>query len=456
MKRILGLLLTMALLMSVCFTALGDGLFDAPIEITLQGIHALQYNPLDEQRLDELNRLLSHLNISLRTGAVDDTVWSGISIHVDGDTAAAIWTSESPDGAVISLPGAELAYSAFGLTALDALFGSDPMRVSEMMLPDLFLADAETLADALFADENTLEITKESQTVRDTNEVTYGKVTSRRRIPATDGTALTEAILEKCPEGALRRFLSGLTITEIKDCYALCKKDGKAAKVAFTGTVADLKGNPCQVTLEWKLRRGEKKSTDRDHFSLTYKGETGVGSFEFRLNRKSKDEVNYDIYDWKSNGFTVTKGKKDTVHVVRNDGNQVAGEVSIHLSADPKTVLSLSFELLMGESVSGTILWKMTDTDQAFSGEAAIRGIEISELGQPQPAKVEPLPDGRAEREAIAQACHERIAESLIARLVLLDDQNDTLYLRKDLSDETWNEIIAAARELLGLTGGEE
>ena len=50
------------------------------------------------------------------------------------------------------------------------------MRVSEMMLPNLFLLDAEILADALFADENGLEVTKESQTVRDTNEVTYGKI----------------------------------------------------------------------------------------------------------------------------------------------------------------------------------------------------------------------------------------------------------------------------------------
>ena len=66
------------------------------------------------------------------------------------------------------------------------------------------------------------------------------------------------------------------------------------------------------------------------------------------------------------------------------------------------------------------------------------------------------FPDGRAEREAIAQAFSDHIASKLIAHLVLLENQEDTIYLRKDMTEEAWNEIITAARELLGMTGGEE
>ena len=43
-----------------------------------------------------------------------------------------------------------------------------------------------------------------------------------------------------------------------------------------------------------------------------------------------------------------------------------------------------------------------------------------------------------------------------MAHLVLLENQEDTVYLRKDLSGEAWSEIVTAARELLGQTGGEE
>ena len=455
MKRFLTVFLAFAMLMAICLPSLADGLFNVPLEVTINGIHAEKVDPLDDQRLGELNQLLGHIGVTLRTGQENDTVWSGISISVDGNTVDEVWLGERAEDVLICLPGNETAYSAFGLSALDTVLGTEPVRVSEMMLPDLFLSDAEAFVDAFFAERDGVEVTKESQTVRDTNEVTYGRVTSRHRVVADDSSAVKEAMLASCPEGALKRFLSDLTITEIKDCYALCKKDGKAAKVVFNGMVTDQRSMAYQMTLEWKIRRGEKNAADRDHMTLTYKGEAAVGSLEFRLTRKSAGEVTYDIYNWEQNGFTMTKGKKDTIHVKRDGSDLVTGEISIHLSGSDKTVLNLNFDVQIGEGVSGNIEWKLEGAS-TFSGTAVLHKTETKALGQPLDLKAVPLPDGRAEREAIAQAFSDHIASKLIAHLVLLENQEDTIYLRKDMTEEAWNEIITAARELLGMTGGEE
>ena len=453
MKRLLLLLLTLAMLFSISASAWGEGIFDVPLEVSIEGIHADQIDPLDEQRLGELNQLLGHIGVTLRTGEVYGTVWSGISVSVDAQPVGELWLGESESEVFLSLPGNETVYSADDLSVLDTLIGTDPIQVSEMMLPDVFLVDAEALVDAIFTERDGVEVTKESQTVRDTNEATYGRVESRRRIK--DTTLLTESIVESCPEGALKRFFSQLTISEIKDCYVLCKKDGKAAKAAFNGTVTDRKGEAYQVTLEWKLRRGEKNAADRDHMTLSYQGDTDTGSLEFRLTRKSANEVTYDIYCWEKNGFSISKGKKDTIHIKQGDQDLLTGEISIKLSGSTQSTLSLQFDLQTVEGITGNIVWKLAG-DQNFSGTAVVRQIDIASIGQPDFITAIPLSVDSAERSAITKECRDQFAAELIAHLVLLENQEENIYLRKDLSDEAWNEIIMAARELLGQTGGEE
>ena len=453
MKRILLLLLALTTVLSFSAASLGDGLFDAPLEIVIGNIHADRFIPLDEQRLGELNQLLGHVSLSLRTGKADDTIWSGISVQVDDLPVDELWLGESGSRVLLVLPGTDTAYSANDLSALDTLLGMDPIQVSEMMLPDLYLKDAETMVDAVFAERNGIEITKESQTVRDTNEATYGRVISRYRIK--DAAVLAESLAGNIPDGALKRFLSDLSITEVKDCYALCKKDGKAAKVLFAGKISDKSGKAYEVSFEWKLRRGEKNAADRDHLTVSYKGDSGTGSFEFRLTRKNANEVTYDIYSWEKNGFTVSKQKKDTIHITKDDNSLLKGEIAAHLAGGSQTSLSLQFDLLTADTVSGNIHWKLTG-EQDFSGTAVLRSLDAGEIGQPNTPSVVPLPGEETELESIAQTCSAQFAAKLMAHLVLLENQEDTVYLRKDLSGEAWSEIVTAARELLGQTGGEE
>ena len=453
MKRILLLILALMTVLSFSAAAQGDGLFDAPLEIVIGNIHADRFIPLDEQRLGELNQLLGHIRLSLRTGEADGTVWSGISVQVDELPVDELWLGESDSRALLLLPGADTAYTANDLSALDTLLGIDPIQVSEMMLPDLYLGDAETLIDTVFAERDGIEITKESQTVRDTNETTYGRVVSRSRIK--DPAVLSESLAGNIPDGALKRLLSDLAITDIKDCYALCKKDGKAAKVLFSGKVSDGSGNSWEVSFEWKLRRGEKTAADRDHLTLSYTGDSGAGSFEFRLTRKNDGEVTYDIYNWEKNGFAIGKQKKDTIHITKDSDNLLRGEISFHLSGGSKTSLALQFDLMIADSVSGNIEWKLTG-EQDFSGTAVLRSLEDREFIGPSTPAVVPLPGEETELASIAQTCSAQFAAKLMAHLVLLDNQEDTVYLRKDLSDEAWREIVTAAGELLGQTGGEE
>ncbi len=452
MKRIASLLLTLLVLLAG-FPASADTLRLSPLDITLDQVTVESMDPLDEVRLGDLNRMLGHVGITLRVERDGDTDWTGLWVDVDGTTAGEFWIGEQPEGATLILPGSGMAYRAASAESLGNMFGASVAGVSPLMFPDLYLRDAETVADAVFTEREGIGVTTDKNTIRDTNNVNYGAVVKRMRMIPGSADLLLSVAVEACPDGFLKDYLSGVTISQTEDCYALCKKDGKPAKIVFKGYLSDSRGLETHVEFEWKLRRGEKGKEDRDHLTVKFTGDGGSGSFEFRLTRKSGGLTIFDIYRWEMNGFSLAKGEKDTVRITSAADGSVAGEIRLRTSGRPAGILTLTPALqIAGGSLSGTVTWKL-QADQTIGGTLSIQpGTE--DLRHPAVGTAEPLPDGEA-LTALTDRAGEAFGTRLMALLVLMDDQEDNLYLRRGLPDETWEEITTAAQAVVTETEAE-
>ena len=449
MRRVLCLLLTLALL-TACAAA--DALHLSPADITLDSVAFESLDPLDETRLAELNALLGHIGVTLRCERDGDTEWTGLTLDVDGAPVGALWTGESREGVTLILPGTGTPLQVPSLAAFDRLFGLSEVCVSPLMLPDLFLADAEAAADALFTEREGIGISTDKNTIRDTNNVNYGSVVTRRKAVPGSTELLLAAAVEACPDGFLKDWLAGITVTQAEELYALCKKDGKPAKIVFRGYLTDALGAETHAELEWKLRRGEKGREDKDHLTVTFAGDGGSGSFEFRLTRKDGGQTVFDIYRWEMNGFSLVKGEKDTVRAARSADGKITGEIRLRIGGDKAKTLTLTPALSVdGDAVTGTVGWQIR-AEQTVSGTLT---LQVGEPGLRHPSAEGAVPLPENDFAAAAETAADTVAARLMARLALLEDQEDCLYLRRGLSEEAWNEIITAAQATLRETEGE-
>lgn len=462
MKRFGCLLMTLMIALSAApaLASSAGELLSGPMEITLRDLQMDAFMPLDEERLGELNSMLGHVSLRLVTGVENGTTWSGLTALVDDHTVADAWIGEGEDGALLALPGIGTLYAAQSLGAVDGLLGTSSASVSAMMVPEVFLEDAEAMVCALFGSEEYASVKNETNTIKDTNNTGYGRAVTRRTLTPMTGSQLRQVLLNTCPEGPLRALIASvnITLTDAAGVYALCKADGKPAKVVFRAQITDSLGRVVQVDIEWKLRRDDPKLPERDHLSLTLSGDV-AGSFEFRLTRQTETSgsvnVTYDIYSWAFEGFTLARstGRKAQMGWARDAAGHITGALDMTVSGSPRINLSLTLNLDASGPLSGEVSFAM-DGDQSLRGTAVIAPLSGS-LTPPQGEAV-PLPEETALREAIVQECRDYVASMLVARLVLLEDQADTAYLRRGLSDETWEEIAAAARQLTDETEGEE
>ena len=465
MKRLGCLLLTLAIALTTLAPAVAGpaaDLLSGPLQISLLDLSMDAYMPLDDERLGELNNLLRHLTFTLTSAESDGIVWSGLRASVDERPVEEMWIGETDIDVLLALPGSEDLYAAETVDELDALLGTDAAGVAAMMVPEVFLEDAETMVCAFFGNEEYASVRNQTNTVKDTNNTGYGRTVTRRTMIPVTGSQLQRILLSLCPEGPLRDLIASVRIgsSEADAVYALCKADGKPAKAVFRGLITDSRGRDLQADIEWKLRRDDPKLPERDHLTVNLTGEGGGLSFEFRLTRRRNADgstaVTYDIDRWESGGFSLTRSaaRRAEMGWELSPAGRVTGRMDLTAAGPGRTDLTLNLDLDAVGALRGTVFF-------AIKGERSLRGAaEIGPLetapSVPEVGEVTLLPEDAEAREAIAAACRDRVAALLVARLALLADGEDTLYLRRGLSDETWSEVVAAARELIQETEGEE
>ena len=465
MKRLVCLLMTLLMALAAAAPALAGPaaeLLTGPMSVTLRDLQMDAHMPLDAERLGELNALLRHLTVTLVTGEADGTVWNGLTAEVDGETAEEMWIGETDAGVTLALPASRVLYTADSVRDFDALMGTETASVSAMMVPEVFLADAETLVCAFFGDEEYVSSRSETNNVKDTNNTGYGRAVTRRTMIPVTGAQLKRILMELCPEGPLRGLIDGveIAVTEPDGIYALCKADGKPAKVVFRAQITDSRGRVIRADVEWKLRRDDPKLPERDHLTVNLSGAV-EGTFEFRLTRilraDGSAEVTYDIYRWEFGDFSITRSaaRRAQMGWERDAAGRVTGRMDLTVGPSPRTNLTLNLDLDSAGALRGTVAFSLTGEESALRGVAELAPLD-GELTPPASGEAIPLPEDAEARAAIAQDCADRVAALLVARLVLMEDQDDTIYLRRGLSDETWSGIVDAARQLIDGMEGEE
>ncbi len=426
--------------------------FARPWEATLQA-EASAVMPLDEVRTGELNSLLKHVGLRLRRETDGGVKLSGLTLLVDGEPALDAVLRESGDTAAAFLPGCSEGYAASAGDPLAMIFGADSVPDTEALGLEALgtLREADTWTDALLAADGLLSVKNERQKVGN-----YGTAVTRHALTAAsdEAQAFGERILAACPDGWLKKKLTGAVFRGKQSLSMLCDADGTALKVSYSGRIVFNGGDERNVTFTWRRKRD---GDEMDSLTLKTPGADGKNRTNLVLKRTVKDgpdgahtEAEFTLDRKLDRDRTLTEGTlKLTV------GSQVTGTVKLTASVTggetKKTALTLKPDLSVGGAalLSGSLAWEYREdghVTSAWTVTGTVRPLAETVWELPGSAvmleqlSVEEL--GQVRARAVGAA-----ARALIPRLVLLPEA-DTGYLRREL--ENWDEIVSAARAALG------
>ena len=424
-------------------------LLETPWEAELTGrVKAVM--PLDEERTGELNSLLSHLLVRLAWSPGDNGGWGAFSAAVDGTEAVRVeqWTDGTLTAA--ALPGQADAYVSGSGNPLEMLLGADVFP-EDLMLPDwtfTWLADADRLAENL----TSLEPMKSRKVKESVQSVGTAVQQLSWTTGKDDGDHLWQAVVNACPEGALRTILAGFAAAGKQSLVLLCGKDGGVMKVTYTGRLQPTEGEVRQVSLTWRRRRNEiifdkltlrtptLSGKDRNNlvFERSVKDVTAGRRLKITFTvdakaGKDKDRTTGDIQ------LTAAEQLTGTAKIIRDRSGSVEGRRSLTLTP--------ALTVAAGEkpAVNGEVTWQWREDGHIT--DAWTVQVSMGPLLSEAPAWPEKMTDvdsmNPEEREAAGQAAVQAVTPGLIRALVLLPPE-DALFLSRELL--AWDEIVSAAQ----------
>ena len=423
-------------------------LLESPWEAELTGrVQAAM--PLDEERVGELNGLLSHLSARIAWAPGADSSWGAFSAAVDGAEAVRIdqWTDGTLTAA--GLPGAAEAYVSKSGSPLEMLPGMS-LLPGEDALPAwafTWLSDADVLADRLAALEQ-----MKGKKVRE-SVMSVGRAVRQLswKTGTNDGDVLWQAVVNACPEGALHDILAGLASAGKQSLVLLCGSDGAVMKLTYTGRLQPAEGEVRQVSLTWRRRRDDvvfdkvtlrtptPSGSDRNNlvFERSVKKTTsGARSMkatftvDFKAG-KEKDRTTGDIQ------LTAADRLTGTVKIIRDRSGSVEGRRSLTLTP------ALAVTTGSHPALSGDLTWQWREDGHVT--DAWTVHLAMGPLTEEAPAWPERTIDADSmdpgQREAAGLAAVQAVTPGLIRALVLLPPE-DVLFLSRELTE--WSGIVSA------------
>lgn len=407
--------------------------------------------PFDEERTEQLNRLLSHAVMKLRYQGLNGEVWKELSFLVDDQPALNMTTRETSESCQFQL--SFLPRESFVCQTLSA--------GTELSLYGLQGNELDLLDDLLIVLENAEIGLPDYMTEKKISEKVKNMGTAKLKqtftIPKGDVEGLGVLLAGLCPEGKVKTFLNGLTFSG-KQSLVLWKNSlGEIIRVDYSGQAGTDEADLRKVSLVWKLRRDDEQVRD----SLTLKTPRVKGSgrnnvvLERTLSQTSETDSILEItfkYEKVADGDkTVLSGEVDLESRDRKGETSLTGSVEVKQqlpdsdTAD-RTVLTpnLSFS---GDAatpaVDGTLRW------EAFRGKSIQERADISIQ-----VNASEFFDWELRENIVAldEAAMQRIlrgAESALVRRLVLVPREDSLFLSNVLEDAQWQEIVTAAQNAL-------
>ncbi len=411
--------------------------------------------PLDEERTEDLNRLLSHLSLGVDWAPDTDPngTWASLTLRVDGAPVLELTQRSEARQTSVCLGGAERTLTFAG-DPWGALLGEqtsmDYALWAERALA--LLPEADAWVQALAGDEIWFQVKKIQTTIAG-----YGKATRSLQWtqPKAEVEAFDRAVRACCPEGFLRAVLARGVFAGKQSLTLLTDSEGAVLRVTYSGGFQlEDEDKPRQVTLRWRRKRQEGDVAD----SLTFKSPNASGSSRdnLTLTRTEKErkgtttlraEFNYDHKDGKDRIRTYGTGKLSW-----DEG--LTGSLQIKQDrsgeADGRSAWTLTPELRLRTETglpSGTLKWVWTEDghrQSAWTAQLALTPAGEGARRWTLPAQTVPL-DGmpEAERREIWRELVSAVAPGLVRALVRLPEE-DTLFISRDLPD--WAGIVAGAR----------
>ncbi len=446
MKRLLALLAAICCLVITASLAEAPWYSPIPVEAAVSQplsatiyVRAEELPPLDDSRLSSLNSLIRHLSFTLSTApSGEDKRLYGIQVSVDGTPAAALAGDQFPKS---FLPAADTDWDL-------------------MMFPDLFLSDAEALIEAFPGYEGVTEKT-ERQTVRDG----YGKTTRRLTIHFQTPDELLECIRLLCPKGLLSGFLLSVPFSGEQEVYLLCRDDGFTVKAAFTGTVLQADGTEKKIQFEWKRLRESDQA--KDSISVSAPGKKNkTGLIEYKLIRKAERRGSSVQIELSDAQYTIAHEdgsqvqlRLDPCLLTRDDQNW-RGELTLKTytltGKRAKLHRELSLKLDTQEGLP-TVQWQLRDASASQRWSGTLTLLSGTDVRVPDiPEAIVSQQDTGMTPDAIYAEAARVFGQRVLARLILLDNPEDTAFLRDSLDDDAWAEVRRQAEAIINEQGGGE
>lgn len=426
-----------------------------PVEATIRA-EIVSHMPGGDQRTADLNGLMKHVTLRLCVQPAPEESWQSAEIYVDDVRVAAL--TERTEGGVSLLevtPGG--VYSLRGGSAMQRFFGLPDMpddllglRGGELTVPD----DAAELLDA--AMNHFDGRFKDAKKKVNLKEFGVGRVNRTLTIKKSEAAELAAELAALCPEGWLRDFIGSLTFTGKQTVVVLVDEAGTPLRVTYTGACGLDSDHQRNVKLTWTLSRGE---VVRDELTLKSPAVKGKDKDTLTVSRTMTETEDGSVALTASVDYSATHDRQKSAFkadfdLTRTEGvdtRRISGTLALSRTVDGATeALTLTPDLVTGladQTLTGTLGLDYTRNGQ--NREAAVLTLRVAPMADAswEIAQLATPLDGLTDDAVAALRTTDlrRVASALTKRFVLLPEE-DTLYLSRDLPEETWQAIKDAAR----------
>jgi len=418
--------------------------------------------PFSESRCKQLNRLLSHIGLTLHVvPAAGGDIMSRTVVSVD-DTPVITATQRTGEDTsslhLSSLP--DLALTADGSTdPLSLLLGDTAISLEASHFTELsWLADAETLI--LTLPESITRWTSESSVKATVSGAGIARRKLTVKVAKGDAEAFLAVVRSACPAGELALFLMQVNCEGSQAMTYFYREDGALLKVNYSGGVS-IDGGPLRkISLNWTMCRDDSNTCDiltlkspaasggdRDQISYTRNASVTADGHVSLKASYSRDHV-------LSKERTITKGSAELQSVTEADGQRITGTVSVTVTHgdNASETCTLAPDLLFCHD--GSVSGAAGITQE--SAKRVLLSMTLFLKAEPAGEFLWPLTREKLvltnltenDLTALRQTSREALAADLIPRLVLLD-REDTRFLSEDMTDDAWQQVVDAARAML-------
>lgn len=406
---------------------------DAVLSIDLRA-----HMPFDDERCAQLNSLLQHLSLHLQAGSGVDRA----AVLVDGVEAIWLAQREGASGPETQVSWAEGAFAC----DMDALLGGTEGNITLEHPQNAWLEDGLAFIERLAAG---LEGYKKESTVK-TAVKKMG--TARQKLTYTIPKAEAEAFAQAVKACGVEK----LTFSGQQKLTLWRSEDGSLLRVDYTGRCGQDADSLRKVSLSWRLCREE--NCYRDEITLKTPAVKGKACNNLTCSRylaQAEDgtaqyTLNYDYTRQDADGKSTWEGEIDLAGTPEQTCTRLTGSLTLASTSpgvEAKRTLVLQPNLLVGETAGAPLLSGLV-TVQEMRGKNLLEDADVSiNLAAGMHliwTERTPGPLTPQLQESLAQG----MSAALVKRLVLLPAQ-DTLYLSRDLPEDTWQGIVDAAQTAL-------